>query len=86
MGIRGNYMSLKGKQSSELFHVFSELHKIVVVEYEQERSLPSFFSCYVPQHRLYSRYKQDFKISLKPWRVHEVGWLLVIYGLLGWYT
>ena len=47
--IRGDGMPLQRKQYSELFCLFSELHKIVGAEYEQARDITCFVSCWVPQ-------------------------------------
>ena len=78
-------MPSQGKQFSEYFTFFLELHKIGGVEDEKYRALTCYVFCWVTQNNPHPREKQDFQVSLRPWKVHEVGWLLVIYGLLVWY-
>ena len=60
-------MPLQGKQYSDLFRVFSELHKRGGVEDDQARSLTFFVSCWVPQYHPHTIYKIGFKGSLRPW-------------------
>ena len=57
-------MPLQRKQYSELFCLFSELHKIVGAEYEQARYITCFISCWVPQHHPPPRDKKVLKDTL----------------------
>ena len=59
--------ALVRKKSSELFHVFSELHKRVCVGYEKYRYLTCFVSYWISQDHTHSIDKQGFKVSLRPW-------------------
>ena len=43
MEIRGRYLHSKGQQRSELFFVFSELHRRGGAEYDKARYLPFLF-------------------------------------------
>ena len=44
-------MPLQGKQYSDLFRVFSELHKRGGVEDDQSKALPCYVYCRVPHTR-----------------------------------
>ena len=63
----GHYMPSQGKQYCELFGMFSELHKIGGVEYEQDRYLLCFFYFWLPQQHPHPIDKQGFKVSLITW-------------------
>ena len=78
------HMPSQGEQYSEFFRLFWGLHTRWGTAYFQAINIPCVVSCWVPQHHTHTRDKECFKVSLRTWQVHDVGWLLVLHGCLGW--